>query len=150
MIKWLIEHGSDPALWHDIVIRTDPDGRVNLYNWIASQPDCDLGTAIQIFHHCAGCEALEYPTNTLAFKEHPRRTLYETAKLVADRLKASDFKSWDYAANDVTCFGSRAHHYETESETMKKFGQVPFSLSPELFDVSPRKTPNSSYYYSDF
>lgn len=149
LLEFLRQRGADPDLWHSIVIQTDPDGREDLYAWIASQPDCDKGTAIQIFHYSAGYEALGYPDET-SFAASHRSTMYKTAKRVADRVAQDAFKTWRFAAIDVEAFGSLESHIERERLAAQTFGRPYFSVSRDLFDTTPRQEPETKFKYSDF
>ena len=151
LISWLEGHGSDPALWHDIVIGTDPDGRANLYDWIARQPDCDKGTAIQIFHHCAGYEVLNFADlDDLEARGSYRAHQYRVAAYVANRIADGGYTIWRFAANDVHLFSDLKGHLELAEKTRAEHGRVIAAVTPDLFDASERETPETDYIYTDF
>lgn len=148
LVEWLEAHGSNPDLWHIIATNSDPDGMQNAYNWILKQPDCDAGTAAQIFHYSAPYEALEMEAEN--YSTHYRSTMYKNAKIAADRWTSNDFKTHRFSPNDVESSTTKEEFYRLEREAKEKFGEAPFSISMGLFDTSLREEPKTNYYYSDF
>lgn len=147
LLKWLTLHGSDPDFWHVIVCNTDPSvENEDIYHWIASQPQCDAGTAAQIFHHSNAYEALEYRTGE--FPQHLK--LYSTAKLVADRWETGNFQTHRFSPNDVCSSTTYDDFKRLEREAAQKFGASAFKVPDEFFDDKPREVPKTDLFFSDF
>ncbi len=148
LVDWLENHGVNPDFWHVLATNSDPDGMSEVYRWILSQPECDAGTAAQIFHYSAAYEALEMKPENYA--SHYRHTMYSNAKLAADRWAANDFKTHRFSPSDIESSTTKEEFYRLEREAKLKFGKVPFVVSKGLFDISRREEPQTNYYYSDF
>ena len=146
LLNWLVQHGPDPDFWHVILCNTDPDGREDVYHWIVSQPECDAGTAAQIFHHSNAYEALEYRASELPLYQKK----YETAKIAADRWERGDFLTHKFFPNDIYSSTTREDFKRIENEAIKKFGVPAFKISDGLFDDNPREEPKTNLFISDF
>jgi len=148
LVDWLKNHGVDPDFWHVLVTNSDPDGMSAVYQWIVNQPECDAGTAAQIFHFSAAYEALEMkPEN---YSSHNRHKMYSNAKKAADRWAQNEFKTHRFTPNDIESSTTKEEFHRLEREAKMKFGKAPFTISNGLFDISKREEPQTDYYYSDF
>jgi len=147
LLNWLVKHGPDPDFWHVFVCNTDPNQRAEVYHWIITQPQCDAGTAAQIFHHSNAYEALEHRSSE--FPPHLMR-LYSTAKIAADRWAAGNFQTHRFAPNDIYSSTSYEEFKRIENEAIQKFGAAAFKLSDGLFDDKPREKPKTNLFFTDF
>lgn len=147
LMNWLIQHGPDPDFWHVFVCNTDPNQREDAYHWIVSQPQCDAGTAAQIFHHSNAYEALAY--QAFEFPSHLSR-LYSTAKMAADRWTVGNFQTHRFAPNDIYSSTTYEDFKNIEAQAIEKFGTPAFRLSEGLFDDKAREMPKTNLYFTDF
>ena len=146
LLEWLKVHGPDPDLWHMLVCNTDPDGRDEVYRWIAEQAECDAGTAAQIFQFSNGQEAYDYPVEMLVDAASMRHYPYlQTAKIVADRWHAGGYKKHCFAPLDVSLCPEAIFANPPASGH-----PAPFRVHSDMFNVDKRQRPVTNYWFSDF
>lgn len=77
-----------PDVWHAIICATTDADEATVSHWIVSHPDCDQGTAVNLFRLDAG--NLDYPLSELSPDYHDQ---WRALKTCETRLLNDDFKT---------------------------------------------------------
>lgn len=144
LLEWLKQHGSDPELWHYLLPRVhDWGGKADkIFSWVVRHPDCDAGTAAEVFHLFNPFDNLKpnYPDY--------RRAKIKTLKHIITRWENDDFKTFNFGFQDILgMMETEESHREYERKFIEKHGRINFISPASIFELREGKTPDPAYHY---
>ena len=129
---WL--NRASPAQWHQAADNWNWDYGIPPLQWIASQPDCDLATALLIYYRAEPSYYLQWPDGQVP--EHARET-FELLNTIKRRV----------AANDYTRRFAYDERYDRGFEVNSK--AAPVSDDPDFPEVLPGQVVPKSAEWND-